>query len=338
MARMILGSTAGAVVALATATRADADAGAGDAAVPCARVDAAAELPAAWAEALAELRAQIAKLRAGECEPMVLSLAVAADGRSARVAATASDGRRTERDVARPEALVATGLGLLMSVPPGSTSTPTATATATSTPTSTPTPAPTSTATEIPNPASIPPHALRLWLGLDLGGRATAPTSMAMIDVRATGQLLLDHWMLAIALGGAPTAVTSQQGLDRDAYREVSAALELGHRFDLGSAALDVGGDLAIVAMRMEYDFADGRETTGSDVELGLGALARFCLPLGPSWALTLAAEGRALPGNAISASLLEVPQGETAGPGAPPTFPAWSAALRVGVMGELLR
>lgn len=324
LARMILGSTAGAVVALATA-RADAEAGAGDAAAPCARVETPGELPPPWAQAVGELRAQIARLQASECESMVLTLTVAADGRDARIAATASDGRRAERDVARPEALVATGLGLLMSIPPaGATSTPTSTAT--------PTPTPTSTATP------TPPTHTSLWLALDIGGRATAPTSMAMIDVRAMGELLLDHWMLALALGGAPTAVTSQQGLDRDAYREVSAALEVGHRFDLGGPALDVAGDLAIVAMRMEYDFADGRETNGSDVELGLGALARLCLPLGPHWALTIAAEGRALPGNALSASVLEVPQGETAGPGAPPTFPAWSAALRVGAMGELLR
>jgi len=122
---MILGSTAGAVVALATATRAEADAGAPD--VPCARVEASGDLPAAWADAVAELRAQIARLRASECQPMVLTLTVAPDARAARIVATTSDGRRGERDVGRPDALVATGLGLLMSIPSTSAPTPTAT-------------------------------------------------------------------------------------------------------------------------------------------------------------------------------------------------------------------
>jgi hypothetical protein len=320
---MILGSTAGAVVALATATRADADADPTAPAVPCARVEAPADLPEAWADAVGELRAQIARLRPSECEPMVLTLTVAPDGGGASIAATTSDGRRAERSVARPEALVATGLGLLMSVPPGATSTSTSTSTSTA------------TATPTSVPPAIPTHRLSLWLGLDVGGRATAPTAVAMIDVRASGELLLDHWLLALALGGAPTAVTGAQGLDNDAYREVNAALEVGRRFDLGGPALDVAGDLSIVAMRMEYDYADGRETAGSDVELGLGALGRLSLPLGPSWGLTLAVEGRVLPGNAISPSLLDSPPGETS---ALPTFPAWSAALRVGAMGELLR
>ncbi len=136
LARMILGSTAGAVVALATATRAEADAGAREA--PCAHVEEPVDLPAAWAAAVAELRAQIARLQASECQPMVLTLTMAPDGRAGRIAATTSDGRRAERDVGRPEALVATGLGLLMSIPP----TASATTTPTPTPTTTPRPRP----------------------------------------------------------------------------------------------------------------------------------------------------------------------------------------------------
>jgi hypothetical protein len=78
---------------LATA-RADAEADAGDAAAPCARVETPGDLPPAWAQAVGELRAQIARLQASECEPMVLTLTAAADGRGARIAAAASDGRR----------------------------------------------------------------------------------------------------------------------------------------------------------------------------------------------------------------------------------------------------
>ena len=311
---MILGSTAGAVVALATATRAEADAGAPEA--PCGRVEEPANIPAAWAAAVAELRAQIARLQASECQPMVLTLTVAPDGGAAHIAATTSDGRRAERDVGRPEALVATGLGLLMSIP------------------STPTPTPTATPT--PTPAAAPPRPTSVWLGLDVGGRATAPTTMAMIDVHAFGELLLDRWLIALSLGGSPTAVTAAQGLDDDAYREVSASLAAGRHLDLGGPSLDIAGDVSIVGMRMEYDYADGRETSGNDVELGIGALARLDLPLSREWALTVSVDARVLPGDAFSPTSLDVPAGETSGAVLPP-FPVWSAALRVGAMAELV-
>jgi hypothetical protein len=161
---------------------------------------------------------------------------------------------------------------------------------------------------------------------------------MAMIDLHAFGELLLDRWLVALSLGGSPTAVTGAQGLDDDAYREVSAALAAGRHVDLGAAALDVAGAVSIVAMRMEYDYPDGHETSGNDLELGVGAIARLDLPVSRDWALTVSVEGRALPGNAFSASTLDVPAGETSSAGAPPPFPVWSAALRVGAMAELLR
>ena len=189
LARMILGSTAGAVVALSTAVRAEADAGVAE--VPCARVEGPSDLPAAWAGAVEELRAQIARLRASECEPMVLTLTVAPDGSTGRIVATAGDGRRAERGVERSEAVVATGLGLLMSIPPTptSTSTSTVTSTSTSTVTSIATPTSTSTAASAPSatPAAPPSHAPAIWLGIDVGGRATATTQMAMIDLHVFG-------------------------------------------------------------------------------------------------------------------------------------------------------
>jgi hypothetical protein len=316
---MILGSTAGAVVALATATRAEADPGAPQAL--CARVEAPGDLPAVWSEAVAELRAQIARLQASECEPMVLTLTVPPDGRAARIAATTSDGRRAERDVGRPDALVATGLGLLMSIPSASTATST----------------PTATATAVPATTAEPPRTTSVRLGLDVGGRATAPTKMAMVDVRAFGELLIDRWLIALSLGGSPTAITSAQGLDDDAYREVSASLEAGRHVDLGGPSLDIAGAVSIVGMRMEYDYPDGHETSGNDVELGIGALARLDLPLSREWALTVSVDARVLPGDAFSPTTLDVPAGESNGPALPP-FPVWSAALRVGAMAELLR
>jgi hypothetical protein len=170
-----------------------------------------------------------------------------------------------------------------------------------------------------------------------MGGRATAPTTMAMIDVHAFGEILLNRWLLALSLGGSPTAITAAQGLDDDAYREVSASLAAGRHLDLGGPSLDLAGDVSIVAMRMEYDYPDGRETIGNDVELGVGALARLDLPLSREWALTVSVDTRVLPGGAFSPSTLDVPAGETSG-AVPPPFPVWSAALRVGAMAELLR
>jgi hypothetical protein len=329
LAGMILGSTAGALV-VGAPTRADAEAPA-EPSSPCARVDTSADLPAAWGEAMEQLRVQIARLPASECQPMVLTLAMTPDGNGARIVATTADGRHAERGVGRPDSLVAIGLGLLMSTPPPATTTSSATAP----PTAVPAAAPTAVPSAAPTPTTVPPRPVGVWLGIDVGGRATA--SMAMLDLNAFGALLLDHWMVALSLGGSPTAVTGAQGLDDDAYREVNAALGVGRRIDLGGAALDVAGSVAIVAMQMEYDYPDGRETSGNDVELGLGTLARLDLPLSQAWALTVSVDGRVLPGNAFSATTLEVPPGETNG-AALPSFPVWSAALRVGAMAELLR
>ncbi len=160
---------------------------------------------------------------------------------------------------------------------------------------------------------------------------------MAMIDVHAFGEILLNRWLLALSLGGSPTAITAAQGLDDDAYREVSASLAAGRHLDLGGPSLDIAGSVSIVAMRMEYDYPDGHETSGNDVELGVGALARLDLPLSREWALTVSVDTRVLPGDAFSPTTLDVPAGEANGPAVPP-FPVWSAALRVGAMAELLR
>jgi hypothetical protein len=321
LARRVAGSTAGAAVAFAVARGA---AGA----EPCARVEAAAELTPTWQGAVDELRAQIARLPADECAPVVL--VVSADASGARVVATAADGRRAERRVAQPESLVATGLGLVMGVAAPPAPQPVA---GPNLPPGAPGVAPAAVA-PAQAPALLETRRLALWLGLEAGGRTTQPTSIAMLDVRFFAQLRLDHWLFELALGGAPAALVGSQGIDDDAYREASAALAIGRQIPAGPATVDLSAEASIVSMRMEYDYPDGRETAGSDVELGFGAGARLVLPLATAWALALSLDARILPGNVVSASILEEPAGEQA---APPPFPAWSAALRVGAMGELL-
>ena len=130
----------------------------------------------------------------------------------------------------------------------------------------------------------------------------------------------------------------SAQGLDRDAFRQVTFGLGFGRRFVAGDAAFDLMLQPTIIAMQMEYDFTDTIESQGSDIELGVDALVRLALPVGKGWALTLTLENDLIPGN-LSSVPARISTPVNAPPGAvePPPFPAWQGALRVGAMGAIL-
>src|SRR5271165_1796375 len=82
---------------------------------PCARIVAPAGLPAAWAGAVGALTKQIAQIPASDCQPMTLSLEPSEEGM--RMVALTDDGRRAERTLGDPDSLVATALGLLLTIP-----------------------------------------------------------------------------------------------------------------------------------------------------------------------------------------------------------------------------
>lgn len=337
------GAAAAATFAWAVQSRADA---------PCGAVQASPALRPAWSAAAAELGRQLAQLPAGDCQPMTLS--IEPDEAGARLGALAADGRRTERVVRRPESLVATGLGLVMAIPPAAA--PARAAANTPQPVAglppsgsaelAPVPAAAAahgsaapTVPAGPSPVAVTRDVARrvpsLWVGIEAGGRIAQPTSIAMADLSLDGTLLLDPWLISVAIRSTPLGLASAQGLDRDAFRQVAIGLGAGRRLQAGDAMIDVIMEPAVTAMRMEYDFGNGVDSRGEDVELSVDAVARLALPVGKGWALTLTLEGDAIPGNLGNApARVDTPPGQSR---QAPQFPAWESALRLGVMGALL-
>jgi len=330
----VLGRTASVAIALAPTARAFAD-------EPCARVTAPGGLSPSWAGALDELRRQIALLPPADCQPM--SLSIESSGEGVRVVAIASDGRRAEREVRHAASLVATALGLLMSIPEQGASPPAAQApSAQPTPAQTPSPLPPSPpATVLPPGLPSPARGrdIALWTGLSAGLRLTAPSSAAVIDVEARADVLIDRWLLLGTIRSALVSCLASQSADCDIYNDVSLGIGVGRRIHAGAAAVDLALEPSIVAMHMEYDTGSAGEAVsvqGTEVALRLDASARLSVPVGHSWTMTLTMDGGVAPALLARPIRLEVPAGVSTG-GAPPTFPPWIGGLRLGASGALL-
>ena len=333
MARMIAGGAASMAVAFAPAARADDS---------CAVTVASPGLGPAWMGAVAELKAQIARLAGSECQPMVLSIEPS-DG-WVRVVATTPDGRRAERTVRRPEALVATALGLLMAIPAAEPERTSATPAPSPTPLP-PTPAP---PTRQSPPIGVSPvvvaevarQPIGVWAGLSAGLRLTAPTAVTVLDVEARGDVMFERWLLLATIRSAVMSCVGQQGLDCDVYTDVSAGLGVGRRLHAGPAEIDVAFEPSLVVMHMEYDAyptAEGQAWTGTLVTLRADLSARLALPLGHGWALTVTFDGGLAPTILANPTSLQPPPGSPPVSEQPPPFPAWTGGLRVGASGALL-
>jgi hypothetical protein len=302
------------------------------AAEPCARVLTPVPLPPPWTAALEELVRQIAALPASDCRPVTLVIAPSREG--VRIDVTALDGGHTSRDVLGPDGLVATALGLLLTIPapppadPASTTKPTLAA---------PTPIPTPT-TPTPDGAPILPRTLAVWAGLATGVRLTAPTGVTVLDVEGRLDVMLGRWMLLPTVRSALVSCLGQQGIDCDVYNDVSFGVGVGRRFLAGTAAIDVAFEPSIVWMHMEYDVpgtGEDESVSGTQVALRLDTSARLAVPLGQSWALTLTIDAGLAP-TMLQATRLELPP-NAASDAAPPPFPAWTGGVRVGASGALL-
>jgi hypothetical protein len=301
----------------------------------CATVLVSRDLPGAWLDAVHELEHQIAQLPPSDCQAATLRIEPA-DG-AARVVAVTPDGRRAERVVRVPGSLVATGLGLVMAIPLSPPEAPTPPASAAAPPRAAPgTPPP----SPVPGPGvvtAVELPRLGLWLGFDAGGRTAVPASIAAADVSVHGDILLDHWLFTIAIRDSVVGFSPGQGVDNDTFREVNVALGVGRRLMVGDTAFDLMVAPAITAMRLEWDFGGGKDSSGEDVELSVNALARVALPISRSWALTLTVESELVPSNLASPAHVEPPAGVPFGATMPPTFPAWTGGLRFGAMGAVL-
>jgi hypothetical protein len=307
------------------------DAGAAE---PCARLLTPTALPRPWTAALEDLARQIAALPASDCRPVTLVIAPSREG--VRIDVTAFDGGHTSREVLGPDGLVATALGLLLTIPaplpadPASTTKPTLAATTIPTPTRPPTPT--------PDDAPVSPRVLAVWAGLATGVRLTAPTGVTVLDVEGRLDVMLGRWMLLPTVRSALVSCLGQQGIDCDVYNDVSFGIGVGRRFFAGTAAVDVAFEPSIVWMHMEYDVpgtGEDESVSGSQVALRLDASARLAVPLGPSWAFTLTIDAGLAP-TMLQTTRLELPP-NAASDAAPPPFPAWTGGVRVGASGALL-
>ena len=121
-------------------------------------------------------------------------------GGGIRVVATASDGRRAEREVRREENLVATALGLIMAIPLQAAPPPSPVPSAPAPPSPLSSPAPGEVPAEhpaaLPNAALLPKgRDIALWTGLSAGLRLVAPSSAAVVDVEARADVFFNRWM-----------------------------------------------------------------------------------------------------------------------------------------------
>jgi hypothetical protein len=250
--------------------------------------------------------------------------------RAVRVVATAADGRSAERRVQSPDSLVATAIGLLLTIPRRSVAAPTE-----------PTPPPVQSLS-LPNApaAATAPTALTLWAGLTTGLRLTVPTSVFVVDVEARADIVAERWLVMAAVRSAVASCLGQQGIDCDVYNDVSAGIGVGRRFATGPAVLDVVVAPSVVAMRMEYDTmgaAEGKEVEGAEVALRLDVSSRLAVPLSERWALTVTVDTGISPSLLVSPVRLQLPTGAPAGAAPVPPFPAWTGGVRIGASGALL-
>jgi hypothetical protein len=269
-----------------------------------------------------------------------MNLSIEAEEGGVRIVAIASDGATTERTVHGADSLVATAMGLIMTIPPTSAPEPvggptTATPPAATAPASVPPPS------EQPQPETHPAAALtepsrEVWLGLSAGLRLTAPTGVSVLDVEARADLFLGKWLLLANVRSAVVSCTGQQGVDCDVYNDVSAGVGVGRRVRTGDARFDFAFEPSFVWMHMEYDYPPGSEDVevdGSELALRLDASVRLAVPVGPRWMCTVTLDGGLAPSMLVNPARLRLPEPDTQ----PPPFPAWSGGIRVGASGALL-
>ncbi|HEY3815793.1 MAG TPA: hypothetical protein VGL81_01420 [Polyangiaceae bacterium] len=285
----------------------------------CARLAVGDGLPPEWAPALQLLSTELAALRRSDCEPMEIS--IERTDRAVLVIATTSDGRRAQRVVRDPEALAATVIGLLTTIPAE--------------------PAPPSAApTSVPVRSAAPTVVQRpgLWVGFGAGVRLTAPTDLTVLDVELRTDLMLGRWSLLATIRSAVVSCLGQQGVDCDVYNDVSLGLGVGRRIVAGSPVVDVAVEPSLTVMHMELDAPDGNEAQSVDgtlVTLRIDASVRLAVPLGDSWHITLTLDAGLAPSLLASPTRLELPA--VFGSELAPPFPAWTGGVRVGASGAVL-
>jgi hypothetical protein len=255
-----------------------------------------------------------------------------------RILAVAADGRRTYRTVRSADSLAAVAMGLLITIPGEPQAPPPSPALPVARP-----PDVRATVRVASEASEAPAKAVALWTGIAGGIRLTSPTALAVLDIEARADILIEPWLMLITLRSAVVSCLGQQGIDCDVYNDVSIGAGVGRRFHVGAPDIDLAFEPSLVVMHMEYDApsgasgTEGPTVTNTDVALRLDVSARLSVPFDPRWAFTVTLDGGLAPAMLTRPATLELPVGSVAGTETIPPFPAWSGGVRLGVSGALL-
>jgi hypothetical protein len=285
------------------------------------RLQGAPDLAPEWAAALLQLRDQLPPVSESGCAAMTLSVNATSSG-GARLLAMTPDGRFAERAVSRPVALAATALGLVASIPqeaprgaPGVRREEAAAS-----------PAHTEAPPGLPSRAIAPTaHGTEVWVGFNAGLRAGGTIGLPMLDFEARADALLASWLLNVSLR---YAFAVGPDLDDYQYEETVIAAGGGRRISIGRGDLDLSILPAIAIMNLQWNQDDPDPESGGATVFRLGGAARWSSPIGGSWRLTMTADADVAPFNLAHPINL----GSEA-----PSFPVWTAGLRLGACGEVL-
>jgi hypothetical protein len=284
------------------------------------RLQGAPDLAPEWAAAVLRLRDQLPSVSESGCAAMTLSVNATPSG-GARLLAMTADGRFAERAISRPVTLAATALGLVASIPQEA-------------PRSAPgvrreeaaAPAHAEAPSGLPSRATEPTaHGTEVWVGFDAGLRAGGTIGLPMLDFGARADALLASWLLTVSLR---YAFGVGPDLDDYQYEEVAIAAGPGRRISVGRGDLDLSVLPALAIMSLQWNQDDPDPESGSATVFRLGGAARWSSPIGGSWRLTMTADADVAPFNLAHPVNL--------GSGAP-SFPVWTAGLRLGACGEVL-
>ncbi len=297
---------------------------------PCAHLAAPSDLPASWAVAVRDLTRALVELPPAQCRALTLWLEPA-DG-AMRLIAQGQDRVRAVRSVAQPSLLVPVALGLVISIPAEEAPDAVSPSPSVNMAPPPPPPSPAEIASPAPSSAAPPPaaavanaHPVAIWVGIAAGARIGVPSTVSMAEVEARADLRFDRLLLFVSFRNVPVGFVAGQGFDGDAYHESSIAFGVGHNFPLGPYSLDVSIAPSLVTMRLSKDAPV--HARADDVELRVGASARFNVPLSASWRLTLTADTDVIPDGLRSAERIDPL----------PAFPSWTSGLCVGVSGAVL-
>jgi hypothetical protein len=292
------------------------------------RLQGAPDLAPEWAAAVLQLRDQLPLVSASGCAAMTLSVDATPSG-GARLLAMTADGRFAERAISRPVALAATALGLVASIPQeaprdvpgGAPDVPSGAreGAAVSSPHAEAPAGPPSRATA---PTA---HGTEVWVGFDAGLRAGGTVGLPMLDFEARADAFLASWLLSVSLR---YAFAVGPDLDDYQYEEIVIAAGAGRRIPVGRGDLELSVLPALAIMNLQWNQDDPDPQSGAATVFRLGGAVRWSSPIGGSWRLTMTADADVAPFNLAHPINL----GSEA-----PSFPVWTAGLRLGACGEVL-